>query len=194
MDKKGMTLVELIAVIAIIAILTIMITPNIVGMRKSSIRSTLDTKITNIKNAAITYANDNIADVPSNFSNPKLDYSSYITNICSESKSFSDPCFDDDGNEYNCASIRTTKGNDVSCEDYCLLVYVNTLIEQGYLPGDVDGKDTLSHPMTGESMNMEQVCVRYDTDIALSDPYNNIYSRKLFAYVINEDRLYDAFK
>jgi prepilin-type N-terminal cleavage/methylation domain-containing protein len=35
MNKKGMTLVELIAVIAIIAILTLMIAPNILEMRRA---------------------------------------------------------------------------------------------------------------------------------------------------------------
>ena len=69
MNKKGMTLVELIAVIAIIAILTLMIAPNILEMRRASIRSTIDNKIKKVKNAAIVYAEDNLSSVPYKYCN-----------------------------------------------------------------------------------------------------------------------------
>jgi prepilin-type N-terminal cleavage/methylation domain-containing protein len=175
MNKKGMTLIELIAVIAIIAIITIMVAPNIIEMRRETIESTIDNKVTKIKNAAINYAQDNLSSVPDDFTiNENLDYSS---DECIQEKSFDA----DKGLAY--------------CEKYCLIVYINTLVEQGYLAGDDKDKTNVLHPLTGTSINYDKVCVRYDTDVVFLDKSDRTDSskqtRKLVAYILDEDSLYD---
>jgi prepilin-type N-terminal cleavage/methylation domain-containing protein len=188
MNKKGMTLIELIAVIAIIAILTLMIAPNILEMRRASIRTTIDNKIKKVRNAAITYAEDNLSSVPNEFSNPNLKYEIRYYNICMDNKSFT----------YSDETVDSTNldGTGLRCEDYCLVVYIGTLIEQGYLAGDSEDKTQLLNSLDGFSLNDRKVCVRYDTNIVTKSNRtdNRESTRKLEAYIVDESNLYDGLK
>ena len=65
----------------------------------------------------------------------------------------------------------------------CLIVLVRTLVSRGYLVGDKDEKETLTNPIDGSSLNNLRVCVRYNNNEAMS--------RKVFSYIINEDKITD---
>ncbi len=65
MNRKGFTLVEMMAVIAIIGILTLMVTPAIITIRNNILRNTLTSKLNVINSAAKDYAQKHIMDVPS---------------------------------------------------------------------------------------------------------------------------------
>ncbi len=176
MNKKGMTLIELIAVIAIIAILSLMITPNILQMRKDSIESNVDTKVQKIYNAAINYAEDNLSSVPNEFTDSSLHFDSAESRKCYE------------------YGAKTFDGEYSNCEKYCLIVYIGTLVDQGYIAGDNLDKTELVHPFTGTSLNFNRVCVRYDTDV-VTKPRNSLEStRKLIAYIVDEGKLYEGLR
>ena len=70
---------------------------------------------------------------------------------------------------------------DKTSKDDCLIRYVRVLISDGYLSGDSNDKRDLLNPVTGVSLNDEEVCMRYDTN----DPLN----RKIITYIIGEDGL-----
>ena len=177
MNKKGMTLIELIAVIAIIAILSLMIAPNILQMRKDSIESTVDTKVQKIYNAAINYAEDNLSSVPNEFTDSSLHFNSDESRKC-----YADGAKTFDGTEYE------------GCEKYCLIVYIGTLVDQGYIAGDNEDKTELVHPFTGESLNFDRVCVRYDTDVVVKPRNSQDNTRKLIAYIVDEGKLYEGLR
>ena len=178
MNKKGMTLIELIAVIAIIAILSLMIAPNIIQMRKDSIESNLDVKIEKIHNAAVSYAEDNLSSVPNEFVDSSLNFANDKSRECLESKTFD-----------------TVGDTDYSyCEKYCLIVYIGSLVDQGYISGDNEDKTQLLNPIDKSNLNFDRVCVRYDTNIVAKPRYSTENVRKLVAYVVNEGSLYDNIK
>ena len=61
MQKKGFTLVELLAVIAILAILVIIALPNVLGMFQSAKKNTFTTELQNIyKSATTQYVSDSM--------------------------------------------------------------------------------------------------------------------------------------
>ncbi len=175
MNKKGMTLIELIAVIAIIAILSLMIAPNIMKMRNDTIVSSIDNKIIKIENAAINYAEDNLSSVPNEYTtNNAINFNSDKSKLCMEYKTF------EPESEYGV------------CEDYCLIVYISTLVEQGYLAGDNKDKTEVIHPLTGENLNYDRVCVRYDTNVVTRADSSDDVTRKLVAYIVEEAKLYEG--
>ena len=180
MNKKGMTLIELIAVIAIMAILTLMIAPNIIEMRNQSIKSTIKNKINNVHNAAISYAEENLSGVPNSFTDQSLK-NEYAYGGNKSNKCISEKIFDAEPEDLT------------YCEKYCLFVYIGTLIERGYLAGDNSDSTQLLDPLTGASLNDKRVCVRYDTDIVEIDASErmdrSIISRKLIAYIEKENSL-----
>jgi prepilin-type N-terminal cleavage/methylation domain-containing protein len=186
MNKKGMTLIELIAVIAIMAILTLMIAPNIIEMRQQSIVTTISSKLTKIHNAAISYAGDNLSSVPNAYTIENLPadeaFGSEKSNKCLTEKTF------DTVGETNYSY----------CEQYCLIVYVKSLIENGYIAGDNEDKTEIINSSDGKSLNNERVCVRYDTDVveisASERTDRSKLSRKLVAYIIDEEKLYNGLK
>ena len=149
MKKNGFTLIELVAVIVILGVLVVLITPAIIGMRNTVVNNTLQNKVQMIYDAALDYANDNIMDVP-------------------KGKNL--------GGSYSC--IENKSGGD-NCNECCLIVLVKTLIDQGYLVGDTDSRTSIINPLTGDSMNYQLVCVRYDSE----DPQR----RELVAYIIDEN-------
>lgn len=62
LNKKGFTLVELLAVIAILAILMLLVTPNIINMFTSGRRDAFKVDAQSIwKNAETTYLNESVA-------------------------------------------------------------------------------------------------------------------------------------
>ena len=66
MNKKGFTLVELLAVIAILAILVIIALPNVMGMFNSAKLSSFETEVKNIiKYSGDEWINDNLHGVAS---------------------------------------------------------------------------------------------------------------------------------
>ena len=84
-NKKGFTLVELLAVIAIISILLVIVTPAFLTVRKDLLKSTLKTKISNINNAAKDYAEDHLKDIPSHVEHE-------ITNLSNINKNVETDC------------------------------------------------------------------------------------------------------
>ena len=63
MNKKGLTLIELMAVIAILAILAIMITPGIITVRNNVLESSYKNKVSQIVTAAIDYGQEHINEL-----------------------------------------------------------------------------------------------------------------------------------
>ena len=69
MNKKGFTLVELLAVIVIIGILSIMVIPNVIKTRNDYLEKTFESRLKLINNAALDWASENLVNVPSNVTN-----------------------------------------------------------------------------------------------------------------------------
>ena len=149
MNKKGLTLVELIAVIAIIGILALLVTPGIIALRNNVLNRTLQTRESQIENAAKDYAMENLQLLKS-----------VVNREITDIDNFKDQ-YDDDFNVLN--------------ED-CSWITVNGLINNGYLNGSTsyvnteggEKEEQMINPVTGESMNDYMVCMRYDTNDAIS--------------------------
>ena len=72
MDKKGFTLVEVIAAIALMAILAILVTPSIIRIRQDVLSRTYESRLELINSAALNWGGDNLDQVPVNITS---DYS-----------------------------------------------------------------------------------------------------------------------
>lgn len=59
MNKKGFSLVELIAVVAILGLIIVLVVPSLTKSSASSKQKIYDTKMESVKNGAIEYAEDN---------------------------------------------------------------------------------------------------------------------------------------
>lgn len=68
--------------------------------------------------------------------------------------------------------------NQKTCDRDCACVLVRELISDGFLAGDSNDKTELQNPITKKSMNSTLVCVRYDT--------NNALTRKIISYIVEE--------
>ena len=152
MENRGFTLVELLAVIAIMGILMIMITPGIMSLRQNVLENALENRISMIENAAKDYAQEHITLLKS-----------YVTD------------------NYN--GEKTKNSN-------CEMRNVNFFISEGYISSNntyvIEDEDSqqkkinqIINPVTGESMNNLLVCMRFDT--------NDAMTRKVIAYVIFEE-------
>ena len=64
MNRKGFTLIEVITAIALLAVLAILITPNLINIRKDMLQKTYESRVSLIEYAALDYANDNLDRVP----------------------------------------------------------------------------------------------------------------------------------
>lgn len=63
MNKKGFTLVEVIAVIAILALIIILVAPNLGSSSMNAKQKSYDTKVKLIEDSAIMYVQDNYGEV-----------------------------------------------------------------------------------------------------------------------------------
>lgn len=59
MNKKGFTLVELLAVIVILGIIIVVVAPSLLDTSKGARKKTYETKIANIETAAVLFGQDN---------------------------------------------------------------------------------------------------------------------------------------
>ncbi len=140
MNKKGLTLIELMAVIAIIAILTIMIMPGIMSVRQSVLDNSYKNKVSQIENAAKEYGQEHITELISP-----------VTHVFTN---------------FNNADVRELNDGRVDC----IYRTVNFLISSGYLKVsnsyDSNGVENTSftNPKTGEAMNNKSVCIRFDNN------------------------------
>ncbi|CCX35564.1 putative uncharacterized protein [Clostridium sp. CAG:1000] len=73
MNKKGMTLVEVLAVIAIMGILAVLVVPSIINMRNETLNEDYNNRVEMIKNAAIEWGNDNLNLIPKDVKNEYKD-------------------------------------------------------------------------------------------------------------------------
>ena len=151
MRKTGFTLIEILAVIAIMGLLIIMITPCIMSIRRSVLQNSLETRISMIENAAKDYAHDHITELKS-----------YVTSS-----------YDGEKTE----------------NDNCIYRNVNFLINSGYISSSntyvVEDETTnqikenqILDPVTGTSMNNRRVCIRFDT--------NDAMTRQVITYLVEE--------
>ena len=138
MNKKGFTLIELIASIALLAILSIIALPSINKIRIELLTKTYESRVNMIINSAINWADDHLEEVPSHVT---ADYT-----------------------------------NQNTCDSSCKCVLIGTLISDGYLSGSDNNRTVMKNPLTNQSINNKNVCVRYDT--------NNILDRRLIAYIV----------
>lgn len=138
MNKHGFTLIELIAVVAILAILIIMIAPGIVVIKKRVLENTLETRISQIENAAKDYGTDHINElkskVSSNYNNEKTPSSDCI---------------------YRNVNFLINNG-------YLSVAATYNKDESG------TREYQLINPVTGESMNNRRVCIRFNNNNAMT--------------------------
>lgn len=64
MNKKGFTMVEVLAAIALMAILAILVTPSIIRVRNDVLERTYESRLELIKNAALNWGGDNLEQIP----------------------------------------------------------------------------------------------------------------------------------
>lgn len=161
MNKKGFTLVEILAVIAILGLLTVLITPNIVNVRNSVLNSTLRSKIKGIHSAAIDYATDRLNMVPF----PVNDV--YTPGTVTYST--------------DCLQVKISTLVELNYLAVSTSYQGSTDENTGGENEDMVRTDVIN-PITNESLDEKFVCVRYDSNIAMN--------RTLVAYIYNECDLY----
>jgi len=81
----------------------------------------------------------------------------------------------------NILSIEIDTTDSTNAYGKCTYVLVDDLISKGYLVGDKENKTVLNNPVTNESMNDLEVCIRYIYKLkdGLAD-YNNRTMEALF--------------
>ena len=145
MNKKGLTLIELIAVIAILGILAIIVGPAVLNIRTMVMANSLDSKIGMIKAAAIEYASDHLMEVvPVTQDNKACNKTCYINKA-------------KDGAVGSC-----------NCELIGTHILVKNLIDQGYLAGDSDDKNVMTNPFSEDPLNFSEVFITYDSADAVN--------------------------
>ena len=139
MNKKGVTLIELMAVIAIIGMLAIMITPGVISLRNSVLESAYENKVSQIINAAIDYGTENVHELPSPVS------STYMVG-------------DHSYNKTDCAirNVQFLLNNG----------YLN--VSNSYTVNDGERNVAFTDPRDNSSMNNTLVCIRFDSNNAAS--------------------------
>lgn len=135
MNKKGFTLMELIAVIAIIGILGTIVTPAVIRIRKDILKGTLNSKISLIESAARDYGADHIRNIPS-----------ILVPSAEDSSNFDNP--------ENCLNVVVKT----------LISDGYLAAEEPEKEGD-DVKTIIRNPVTEESMNFEVVCIRFSSNM-----------------------------
>lgn len=145
MNKKGLTLIELIAVIAILGILALIVGPAVLNIRTMVMANSLDSKIGMIKAAAIEYASDHLMEIV-----PVTEDNKDCNRTCYQKKA-------KDGEVGTC-----------NCELIGTHILVKNLIDQGYLAGDSEEKDVLLNPFSEEPLNFSQVFITFDSSDAVN--------------------------
>ena len=148
MNKKGFTLVELLAVIAILGMLALLVTPAVLTIRRNVLMNTLRSKINIIDTAACDFGQDNIVDIPQPSGTFKRNQAGSTSRITAD----------------------------------CRKVYVQNLIAGGYLKPDRKDEKVVTNPVTGESMNELEICIRFDS--------NDAENRQLMAYIVNDKEMF----
>ena len=182
MNKKGVTLVELIIAIAILGILTVLAGPAVFKIRETVLNNSLESKISLIKSAAYEFGSDNIMSVPSIKAETyeTNNYTAQQMNACNQRCIAGNGVFD--------TTIETDvpcpiNQNTFNCRNHCKVVSVKALIQRGYLAGDSDNKEILLNPINEVSLNETEVCITFDSEKALE--------RKLITYIFGENNLYN---
>lgn len=144
MNKKGLTLIEVIAVIAILGILAIIVGPAVLNIRAMVMKNSLDSKIGMIKAAAIEYASDNIMKV---------------VTVTEDNAVCNKTCIDNQADP--------SKVGACDCQLIGTHILVKKLIEEGYLAGDSEDKDVLLNPFSDEPLNFSEVYITFDSTDAM---------------------------
>ena len=74
MNKKGFTLVEVLAVVVILSIILSMATFGVVNIRRNSLQKLVDTKISNLESSAIIYGQENQNELTETCNIDEVDY------------------------------------------------------------------------------------------------------------------------
>lgn len=72
--------------------------------------------------------------------------------------------------------VTSTYFSQTTCDSDCKCVTVQTLIDGNYLSGSDNDRKVMKNPVTKQSMNNKNVCVRYNN--------NEVLTRKLVAYLV----------
>lgn len=175
MNKKGFTLVELIAAIAILGILMVIAGPAVFKIREMVLINSLDSKLSLVKSAAIEFGSSNIMEIPS--IKTEGGYTAAQMNACNQACVSGQGTYS--GTPGNCPVAEST----FDCRSHCRVVSVKALIQRGYIAGDGEDKEILYNPISSKSLNESEVCITFDSEKALE--------RKLIAYIFDEDKLYE---
>lgn len=119
MNKKGLTLVELLAVIVVLAVVALIVTPNVLSSMTKSKQRMFDTQLDNIKTAAKNWAADTLYDRHCLICVPEDN----LTNV--------DCTNGGDG----CVEAPKDSGRSIQ-------VYLATLIDEGYAEDDLQNPKT----------------------------------------------------
>lgn len=139
MNKKGLTLVELLAVIAIIAVISIMIIPGIFSIREGVLDSSYENKVSQIVNAAKNYGQEHITELKSPVTNP-----------------------------VESTDVLTTGSEDCIYRTINFLINNGYLkVSNSYTKEGEENTD-FTDPRTNEAMNSRIVCIRFDNNNAMT--------------------------
>ncbi len=136
MERKGFTLVELIAVIVIIGVLAVILIPTITSSSKSSKEKLLATKVETTNQALVLWAQNN----------QKCFFSDTI--------SYGDECLI--GLNKGC-NKKIDNQNIIQCE-----VSYGSLADFGIIKYDDENNNVVINPTNNNSMNSEKVTLEYN--------------------------------
>ena len=166
MNKKGFTLVELMAVIALLGILAVLVTPTLVSLRNNVTNGSLKSKLQTIHSAAIDYAQDRLNLVPSPITQ------SYRLG--------------DKNYNVNCLQVKVAT---LVEEGYLATATAYTNKDPNEVNGEIEANTVKVYsPVDNKDLTEMFACVRFDI--------NNVTERKLIAYVYDECSLFtvDSYK